>query len=136
MGRKVRTNLQLYDDVHNFARTMQGQLKIRPMHYEDCRRAEDAAQRIYDHNFGLVRARIMGLSDETQGKLAAAGFNEPPRPVDVPRGSIRISLASVSKRWFGPGWPEWSGAELLRQLACFAVIAAMADNVWYDLGRT
>jgi len=124
MGPQTAEERQKY--LHNFARTLAGQLGLQTRPFVHYKSAAQIAQKIlYDHN-ARVWERVNTLSDETIGKLACGGNNA--------SEVNRVSFQDVheGRVWLQQDYP---GLGIVRVVAVTSIIAAIADNFWTDIQK-
>ncbi len=119
--------------IHNFARTMMGQLKIGTAGLADKGSAVEIAQQLGNDHWRHVRIAVERLCVGVKGGLAMSAIGEDTRE----RHSAPLQGVALFEVCGGKGWlrDEMGGSYLLGQIATAAVLAAMADNIWTDLKK-
>ncbi|MDB5189774.1 MAG: hypothetical protein JWN49_100 [Parcubacteria group bacterium] len=144
MGRQTDAQRQTY--IHNFARTLMGQLGITAATYEPCLEATN----IHDTIDAKCRARIAyalikagftmeihhvleAQSDNVIGRLAMAA------PGFLPNNGGLIgtmTIESILNFAYTQSSFEFAGRITVFRIAFGGIIAAMADNIYLDLRKS
>ena len=129
MGKRI--NRQKY--IHDFARTVMGQLGIRSLDFRKENSAADIARTLAKEYWIDVGAYLTNRhSDSTCGKLASCGVDKGDRYIAERHNGVLLHEV-VGELIFS----EYRmGCVILLQTAAAALLAAMADNIWADINRT
>lgn len=126
--------------IHDFARSLQGRLKITLGEFATLRSAQEVAKQVWNSHLSKIEGYLFTLSDETLGRLASTGSGHVEYDGDRNRSTSgderRVKLVDVAPHaWAHEDWRYWSGVGLVTRLATFAVIAGMADNLWEEIRK-
>jgi hypothetical protein len=127
--------------IRNFARTLMGQLGIKPADYEGSLWGENAheaseefctsriARRVNKSYFGPIFEKLENASDEVVGKVAMCAPGTPEPGVRVGIADLRdaLNLERVNLKL--------GGRSLILYIAAGSLIAAITDNILFDLTR-
>ena len=120
--------------IHNYARTLAGQLRIKSCEYRYATSPQEIARFLCHEHWSDVALAIVGVSGEVQARLAVCGAGD---DMDVkPKNSTSVTLEEVHVGKKG-SWldPSMGGGYLVWAITITSLIAAMADNFWDECER-
>lgn len=131
MGKETTASRNQY--IHNYARTLAGQLHIKSRGFTDDFNVLAIAEKLYRGYSGRIhRDHIWKLDDAAVGRLACCGtgdFARSPRP----GVTVEQIVAFRHEEERVETLIRKESRDFVETLACYSIIAAMADNIWSDV---
>ncbi len=121
------------DFAHRYATTLAGQMGIKAHNYRRCQSRHEVIRTLINARWNAIWRHVEEDRDSTVARLARCGLG------NFPEHAGRVKMADVHRTEDGGMLPwmnlDWTGSNMLTQVATTALVAAMAENLWEELEK-